>query len=475
MTDSTPNTNPSTMLLPDRSTHFSQTKSVHDLVADLRKAEVWLLLAAVAAFLASAFFVVKYFVGGDMQPLQWSGEQWANAMLGLGITAVITAAQAFLYASGYKGQAATVATCIVVFFGIFSEVSQSMEREDATVRHRSESSPVFQAALGSINTLSATAVQVSPEQQALAEVRGKLQYWQQLKAEKQANRTGGNYSLPTIERNIARYQKTVATLEQQSGLHSANRAAVLTGAIAQAKALEYDEDKHYAMIRLLRDLLGVEGIWASFVFSLIIICTFEYAFHFVGAYVADHKKALLLLGRDTRGDRINPLAPAVNLNDTAIARDYGNELRDKYLNWVTPERSGTVTATSEPATSTTETRPEPPESNARDLTRDRLFKLLYAEIRARIIDGELRPTVRPVTDAVTEVIRHHCKTLGLQPALIGKPERQKLAETMLEKLAQEQVLSPNSEQGIGKAKYVLASRWVQNLTPEIPNAEHVIR
>lgn len=474
MTDSKPNTNQPPATVFDRPTHFSQTKSVYDLVADLRKAQTWLLIAAFAAFLASAFFVVKYFAGGDMRPLQWSGEQWANAMLGLGITAVITAAQAFLYASGYKGQAATVATCIVVFFGIFSEVSQSMEREDATVRHRSESSPVFQAALGSINTLSAAAVQVSPEQQALADARGKLQYWQQLKADKQANAAAVKYSSNSIERNIARYQKTVATLEQQSGLHSANRAAVLTGAIAQAKALEYDEDKHYAMIRLLRDLLGVEGIWASFVFSLIIICTFEYAFHFVGAYVADHKKALLLLGRDTRGDWINPSAQAVSLNDTAIARDYGNELRDKYLNWVTPERSGTV-ATPEPTPTTTETRSEPPENNVHDLTRERLFKLLYTEIRARVIRGELRPTVRPVTDAVTEVIRHHCKALGLQPALIGKPERQKLAETMLEKLAQEHVLTLNSEQGIGKAKYVLASRWVQHLTPEIPNAEHVIR
>ena len=103
------------------------------------------------------------------------------------------------------------------------------------------------------------------------------------------------------------------------------------------------------------------------------------------------------------------------------------------------------------------------------------IKLLYAEIRTRIMDGELRPTVRPVTDAVTEVIRHHCKALGLQPALIGKPERQKLAETMLEKLEQEHILTLNSEQGIGKAKYVLASHWAQHFTPEIPNAEHVIR
>ena len=88
-----------------------------------------------------------------MQPDLWTGEQWMNAFLGLGITAVITAAQAFLYASGYKGHAALIATFIVVFFGVFSEVSQSMEREDATVRHRSENSAVFKATLGSISSL----------------------------------------------------------------------------------------------------------------------------------------------------------------------------------------------------------------------------------------------------------------------------------------------------------------------------------
>lgn len=167
MTDSITNTN------LDRPAYLVETKSLRDILADLRKAQAWLLMAAFAAFLASAFFVVKYFVGGEMAPLNWTGEQWANASLGLGITAVITAAQAFLYASGYKGPAALMATFIVVFFGLFSEVSQSMEREDATVRQRSISSPVFQAALGSIQNLSAQAATPTGSGQ-LAAASGKL-------------------------------------------------------------------------------------------------------------------------------------------------------------------------------------------------------------------------------------------------------------------------------------------------------------
>lgn len=452
MTDSPRNTNvpPTARGAFDRPTHLMQTKSLHDLLVDLRKAETWLLLAAVAAFLASAFFVVKYFVGGDLNPTHWTGEQWANAALGLGITAVITAAQAFLYGSGYKGQAATIATCIVVFFGIFSEVSQSMEREDATVRYRSEHSPVFQAALGSIQTLSSSSTGHSEAQQALLDARTQWQYWQQLQAEKQANPTAVKYTQSHLARQAARYEKLVQRLQQQDSLQTENRAALLTGAIAQAKALEYDEDKHYAMIRLLQDGLNVGSIWASFLFSLIIICTFEYAFHFVGAYVADHKKALLLLGRDTRGERIVPLDHEKSVAATqtaAIPRDYGNALREQYLDWVTPERSDNA-------------------FHSQDATRERLFKLLYADIRERITQHDLKPTVRPVTDAVTDAIRHHSQTVGLQPALIGKPERQKIAETILEQLAQEQVLVLNAEQGIGKAKYKLAARWQAASVPE---------
>jgi hypothetical protein len=478
MTDSTTNTK------FDRPAHLVATKSLHDILTDLRKAEVWLLLAAIAAFLASAFFVVKYFVGGEMIPAEWTGEQWANAFLGLAITAVITAAQAFLYASGYKGSAAIAATILVVFFGVFSEVSQSMEREDASVRHRSENSPVFQAALGSINTLTSTAARISPEQKALADARAQLLYWQKLETEKQAKATKVKSSFTTIKRNIARYEQQVLSLEQQTQWQGSNHANLLGGAIAQAKALEYDEDKHYAMIRLIRDLFGVTGIWASFLFSIIIIGTFEYAFHFVGAYVADHRRALLLMGRDARGELIHPENPAlVTAQENGIPKDYGNTLRDDYLQWVTPERvaaSNTkaeaqqpLAAAATPAEATVNQRPEPPPSTVPDLTRERFFRLIYTEVRTRIINGSIKPTVRPVTDAVTDVIRHHTQTLGLQPSLIGKPERQRIAEKILEKLAQEAVLELNNEQGIGKPKYRLTGRWANRPPVDIPTAAHI--
>lgn len=506
MTDSTTNTN------LDRPAYLVETKSLRDILADLRKAQAWLLMAAFAAFLASAFFVVKYFVGGEMAPLNWTGEQWANASLGLGITAVITAAQAFLYASGYKGPAALMATFIVVFFGLFSEVSQSMEREDATVRQRSTSSPVFQAALGSIQNLSAQAA--TPTGSGLAAASGKL-----ARHEAELAACKGKYHTTARIQQCEKYEYgkiAEAKGEMAAAQASASGSAAVVGtalsaAISQAKTLEYDEDKHYAMIRLIKGLFNVGGIWASFLFSMIIIGTFEYAFHFVGGYVADHKRALLLMGRDTRGDLIHPGGAMSLAGVGEIPRDYGAGLRDQYLNQVMPERANAAdtanvrlhpatepvppTAEVEPttgipvqgeqaeatdtklatATETEAERPEPLPSKVRDLTRERFFKLIYMEVRSRVINGDLKPTVRPVTDAVTDVIRQHTKVLGLQPSLIGKPERQKIAEKILEKLEREAVLELNPETGVGKPKYLLASRWADRTLPEIPLPGHAVR
>lgn len=268
---------------------IKKNKSVRGITRSLRKAELWLIIAAIAAFLASAFFVVKYFVGGDMTPQTWDGEQWANACLGLGITAVITAAQALLYASGYKGAAAIAATVVVVFFGLFSEISQSMEREDATVRHRSENSQVFQAALSGVSQLAKPQAVASPYAAQLAEADARLSQCLQKMRE-------------GVYKDCAKSQGRVESLraQNQAAMTASTQAAsvALPAAIAAAKQLEYDEDKHYAMIRLIKDFLGVTGVWASFVFSFIIIGTFEYAFHFVGGYVADHRQALLELGHD---------------------------------------------------------------------------------------------------------------------------------------------------------------------------------
>lgn len=285
-------------------------KSVRQLVDDLTRADKLLWLAGTAAFLASAMFVVKYFVGGEFTPSLWTGEQWFNASLGLLLTMVVTFGQGMLYASGYKGPAALVATCIVVFFGLFSEISQSMEREDATVRHRSENSPVFQQALGSISKLTDRAALPSPAQQAVAAAQGEVTRWRSEQDKKTQCHTCSTYSTRTIGSKLAEAQGQLAAAQAQATAYQSSNTSALTSAIAQAKTLEYDEDKHYGMIRLLKAVFNIQGIAASFLFSLVVIGTFEYIFHFIGTYVSNHRKALQLLGLNADGSPFEPPPPS---------------------------------------------------------------------------------------------------------------------------------------------------------------------
>lgn len=94
-----------------------------------------------------------------------------------------------------------------------------------------------------------------------------------------------------------------------------------------------------------------------------------------------------------------------------------------------------------------------------NLSRERFFKLLYLESRSAVLNGNCKPTTSAVMGLIADTIRQHTQALGLQPSLIGKPERQTIAEKILEKLHQEQVLELSPDQGVGHPKYTLAARW----------------
>ncbi len=277
------------MAFKDTDKSAMRAKSNEELTKGVNLALMVLMMAAFFAFLAAAYFCIKFFAGGTLDIATWTSENWQNALLGLGIPAVITAAQAFLYQSGYKGVAVTLGICLVVFFSMFAEISQSMERADATVKHRSEESPVFRAAVSSIQSMAADnpsaglAPQIADASRRLAQCEIKL-------------RQG-------LVKHCNGDRAAVDSLREQASLASQGKASALAAAVSQAKALEYDEDKHYAMIRLIKDFLGISGVWANFWFSLIIIGTFEYAFWFAGSYYADHKSEMRRRG--LTGERVD--------------------------------------------------------------------------------------------------------------------------------------------------------------------------
>ncbi|MEZ5480571.1 MAG: hypothetical protein R3E95_24730, partial [Thiolinea sp.] len=53
--------------------------------------------------------------------------------------------------------------------------------------------------------------------------------------------------------------------------------------------------------------------------------------------------------------------------------------------------------------------------------------------------------------------------LGIKPSLLGKPQRQQIAQTILQTLEQETVVMRNQDGGVGKPKYVLAPKYEQAL------------
>lgn len=454
----------------NRHAFLVRTKSLREILSDLRKAQIWLVVAALAAFLASAFFVVKYFVGGEMTPATWTGEQWANSFLGFGLTAVITAAQAFLYASGYKGHAALIATFIVVFFGLFSEISQSMEREDATVRARSESSAVFKATLGSITTLSSATTPTSSSASTadLSAAQRRASKTQTRIDNKNKCNSCESESFKALRERLANEMGAVAAAQSRVNMEMqsasiANSAALKT-AIETAKGLEYDEGKHYAMIRLLKQLFGVTAIWASFLFSIVIIGTFEYAFHFVGSYVADHKRALKLLGRDARGKRLNDDEYTESVQGAVEKKVYasGETWNDKLAKFgINSENDSAMNQTGED-----EQMNRIVENGIKSVqgtvsshkySGKRFYKLLYTEIRNLVLNGEVKPTVRPITDSVAEISKKKGSQIGIQGRLT-KPEMQDIATLILKQLEAETVINKNEGAKTGQAKYKLAEK-----------------
>jgi len=127
--------------------YIVKNSSFNEVKKNLSKYQKMLMVAALASFLGSAILVVQYFAGGSLNPAEWTGQQAVYAMLGLLIVAVVVAAETALFASGYRGTASIILTCVFVLFGLYTEISQSMEREMEGVKIRSQESPTYQAAL----------------------------------------------------------------------------------------------------------------------------------------------------------------------------------------------------------------------------------------------------------------------------------------------------------------------------------------
>ena len=276
---------------------MAQDLTLDDMRRQQGKVGKWLLLAAFCAWGLSCFFLVKYMTGGTMNPMEWDLEQWLNAGFALLLTAIITAFQYFLYSINQKGPAAFIGVVVCVFFGLFSEISNSMEREGATVRARSEESSVFQATVNAIGTTSnAATVTTSPAlieaEQAKAKALVEIEACERHRPRGQAR---VDKCLRIEQGNLAAAQATISAIKSGNNEAVAANHNQALALVDKAKSLSFDEAQHFEIIKLMKDWLGIAAIAASFLFSFIIMGTFEYAFHYLAVYFGALKKAIKAL------------------------------------------------------------------------------------------------------------------------------------------------------------------------------------
>lgn len=420
--------------------------------ADYKQARVLYILAALAAFLMSSYFMVSYATGGiDFD--KWGAMEWKYAITAIMVTAVMTGFQFRLYGNGDMkngGKVGVLAVIVAVAFSLLSEVGQGMERDEVRMETKSQESPTYQAALAALGN-SATA-SYNPYSSDLQAAEVKLAQCQARLAQgKEKHCEGSAARVEAVNKMIAQH----ATASQQ-------QAAAL---LAQAKSMEKDESNYFPIVGVIIEWLGVSGKTASLLFSVIIISMFEYAFHFLGKDFNNAKQKLMQHGYDvtrklrqpprhfdgsisTYSDRTNESAPVSAFTSGAnSARQTVSEYAATIEAGLqaSPEIIANEYGRAQHAREQLHSAIANKGGNMADESRQRFFKLLYAETRARILNGGIQPTTEDVKNLVTDVIKQHSRVLGLQPNLAGKSARNQIAKKILEKLADEGVIHKTSD------------------------------
>lgn len=435
--------------------------------SEYRQKRAAYIVAAIVAFVMSSYFVVGY-LAGDLLFWDWDISQIMNGGVGIGICFVMTAYQFILYSQGnIKGgkKATIVAVCVAVGFSLLSEVGQGMERDHVRMETKSQQSPTYQAIVGSITGSGGTtghpySSQLSTAQMKLARCKQKV--------------SDGLWT-DCIE-STARLNSVQAMIQdyyQQNKEHAVTLANT-------AKTMEKDESNYHPLVSLIKGAVGSTGVVASFVLSLILISFFEYAFHYLGRQLAEARAELLRHGYDvTRKERKVPLSfgggsdnttpsPTNNTwNDTLSKSGLDSPDDDALNQGADPDQVQRIVNRAQGVPQQPQTvqgtLSEPSEGTLSHEQKRVIFDRLYAEIKPLVTAGDIKPTVRPMTDAVNSSVRANHKELGIKANQFNKPERQLIAQKILSTMEQDNIIERNTEGGVGKPKYILSGKYKVNV------------
>lgn len=230
-----------------------------------KNASLGFLFSTLASWFLSAFFIGQFFAGSEFEYLaDWRFMQFIYAVMGILLATALTLAEMVLFNSG-KVREYWLVALFSICFSVFAETSATMQREQVAVQTKSTHSQAYQATLKAANTLSSTT--------ALSASQVQLSYAQNdLDAAKRSRNPEA----------IGQAQDRVNRLQKQSDLEQANRTALLATTLQQAKAMEYDETKHQAIIRFMAETLSLSHVQASATLAFFLILTFKLCFHYLG-------------------------------------------------------------------------------------------------------------------------------------------------------------------------------------------------
>ncbi|MEZ5453081.1 MAG: hypothetical protein R3E93_09770 [Thiothrix sp.] len=385
--------------------------------SDFKQRQFFYILAAAVAFAMSSYFVVGY-LAGNLLPWTWDSGQWMNGFVGIGITAVMTSYQFFLYSQGdvEGGKKATlIAVCVAVGFSLLSEVGQGMERDTIRMETKSQEAPAYKAIVGALS--GSAGASYNPYSADLQAAEKKLARCNEIKAERLAK--GKEYDCIESQAGVDAVNQMIANADRQS------QSKAL--ALAQtAKTMERDEKNYHPLVNLIRETFNATGTVGSFLLSLTLISFFEYAFHYLGGQYAKAREYLMQNGYDvTRKLRQPPRkhdgsistysdnSPALSAFDSAkmTVGEYAAKVEGGLQ--AAPEIIATEYARAQHAREQVYSKAaDKLDSIQDDLNKHAAFlKLLVMEAQASVNHG-MEPTHENVKSLIAHVLRRHQQTTG---------------------------------------------------------------
>ena len=258
-----------------KAVHYSRYYTLEQLKQFYSTASLGFICASFASWCLMSFFIGQFFAGAEFEAMSdWRVIQYVYAAMGIALATAITLAEVVLFNSG-RAREYLLVMGFSVGFSIFAESAATMQREQSTVAFKSTQSEVYKATIRAVDVL-ATNSTLSPAQIKLSHLQASFT---------EAKQLGKQAAMDALQARILR-------LEQQIELEQANKVNSLQTTISQAKALEYDETKHQAMIRFLAEVLGLSHVVSSALLAFFLILTFKICFHYLGSQRQLNERAI---------------------------------------------------------------------------------------------------------------------------------------------------------------------------------------